>query len=282
MRSTEAITEPRAWGVHSEVGRLREAVVHRPGLELSRLTPGNCDALLFDDVLWAARAREEHDVFVQALRDRSVTVRHFDVLLAETLALPEARAFVLDRVCTAEQVGPTLAGPLRALADDADPGTLAELLIGGVTRTDLSPLQVRSLRWQSLGPDDFVLAPLPNTLFQRDNSAWIYDGRDGCASVPPRSVVACARPQLAARPPVAPGSAPTGSGPEARGRISSAPRNQSAANGRTGSPRAAEPGPASCDSAPRPMIGRGAQGSRGSRSGRVLSPLIPGCGPSSP
>ncbi|WP_405953633.1 arginine deiminase [Streptomyces phaeochromogenes] len=166
----------RTLGVHSEVGRLREAVVHRPGLELSRLTPANCHELLFDDVMWAAKAREEHDAFTQVLREHDVTVHHFDALLAETLALPEARAFVLDRVCTPEQVGPTLAGPLRALADDADPAMLAELLIGGVTRTDLSPLRVRSLRWQALGPDDFVLAPLPNTLFQRDNSAWIYGG----------------------------------------------------------------------------------------------------------
>lgn len=163
-------------GVHSEVGQLRQAVVHRPGLELSRLTPGNCKALLFDDVLWAARAREEHDVFTQALRDRGVTVHHFDSLLAQTLELTEARAFVLDRLCTPELVGPTLASPLRRLAEDIDAAALAELLIGGVTRADLSPLHVRSLRWQTLGLDDFVLPPLPNTLFQRDNSAWIYGG----------------------------------------------------------------------------------------------------------
>jgi arginine deiminase len=166
----------RILGVGSEVGQLRQAIVHRPGLELSRLTPANCDELLFDDVLWAAKAREEHDVFAQVLRERGVEVHHFDVLLTETLALPQAREFVLDRVCTPEQVGPTLAGPLRALAEEVEPGALAELLIGGVTRADLSPLRVRSLRWQSLGLDDFVLAPLPNTLFQRDNSAWIYGG----------------------------------------------------------------------------------------------------------
>jgi arginine deiminase len=166
----------RILGVGSEVGQLRQAIVHRPGLELSRLTPANCDELLFDDVLWAAKAREEHDVFAQVLRDRGVEVHHFDVLLTETLALPQAREFVLDRVCTPELVGPTLAGPLRALAEQVEPGALAELLIGGVTRADLSPLRVRSLRWQSLGLDDFVLAPLPNTLFQRDNSAWIYGG----------------------------------------------------------------------------------------------------------
>ena len=166
----------RTLGVHSEVGQLREAIVHRPGLELNRLTPGNCDELLFDDVLWAAKAREEHDVFAQVLRDRGVAVHYADVLLAEILQQPQARAFVLDRLCTPELVGPTLAGPLRDLADDADPATLAELLIGGVTRADLSPLRVRGLRWQTLEPEDFVLAPLPNTLFQRDNSAWIYGG----------------------------------------------------------------------------------------------------------
>jgi arginine deiminase len=163
-------------GVHSEVGQLREAIIHRPGLELSRLTPSNCDELLFDDVLWPAKAREEHDVFAGTLREHGVRVHLFGDLLAETLALPEARAFVLDRICTAELVGPTLARPLRKLGDDVEASVLAELLIGGVTRADLSPLRVHSLRWQSLDLNDFVLTPLPNTLFQRDNSAWVYGG----------------------------------------------------------------------------------------------------------
>jgi arginine deiminase len=164
------------FGVHSEVGVLRQAVVHRPGLELSRLTPGNCDELLFDDVLWASKAREEHDTFTQVLRDRGVTVHHTGDLLAETLAIPEARAFVLDRVCTSEQVGPMLVAPLREFAEKVEGTTLAELLVGGVTRADLSPLGVHSLRWSTLGLDDFVLPPLPNTLFPRDSSAWVYGG----------------------------------------------------------------------------------------------------------
>lgn len=163
-------------GVDSEVGHLRQAIVHRPGLELTRLTPSNCDELLFDDVLWAAKAREEHDVFAQVLREQGTTVHDFGALFATTLASPEARAFVLDRICTDRRVGPPLAASLRALADDVDAATLAELLIGGVLKSDLSPLRVGSLRWQTLGLDDFVLTPLPNTLFQRDNSAWIYSG----------------------------------------------------------------------------------------------------------
>jgi arginine deiminase len=169
-------TARQGLGVHSEVGVLRQAIVHRPGLELTRLTPANCDELLFDDVLWAEKARAEHDVFTGALRDHGVEVHLFDTLLTETLEIAPARSFVLDRVCTPELVGPTLAGPLRDLTENLDAATLAELLIGGVTRSDLSPLHVRSLRWQTLALDDFVLPPLPNTLFQRDNSAWIHGG----------------------------------------------------------------------------------------------------------
>lgn len=162
-------------GVHSEVGQLLEVIVHRPGLELSRLTPGNVDELLFDDILWAKKAREEHDAFAAALRDKGVHVHYFAELLAEVLDQPEGRAFVLDRLCTPEMVGPSLVAPLRRLAESTGGERLASFLIGGVTKEDL-PLDTRSLRWATMVPDDFVLAPLPNHLFQRDNSCWVYGG----------------------------------------------------------------------------------------------------------
>jgi len=163
-------------GVHSEVGALRQAIVHRPGLELARLTPSNINQLLFDDILWADRAREEHDGFVEALRSHGVVVHHFGDLLAQTMEIPEAREYVLDRICSPETVGPALVDSLRRLAADADGATLAEYLVGGVTKADLHPTNVHSLRWSSLGPDDLILSPLPNHLFQRDNSCWIYGG----------------------------------------------------------------------------------------------------------
>ena len=71
--------------VDSEMGQLRQAIIHRPGLELSRLTPGNIAALLFDDVMWASKAKEEHDAFAEALRDKGVLVHYYGQLLAETL-----------------------------------------------------------------------------------------------------------------------------------------------------------------------------------------------------
>jgi arginine deiminase len=164
------------FGVQSEVGQLRQAIIHRPGLELSRLTPQNIGGLLFDDVLWARKAKEEHDVFAETLRDRGVRVHYFGQLLAETLEVAEGRAFVLDRVCTPELAGPALAGPLRKLAEDLDGARLAEYLVGGVLKADLRPLRTQSLRWDMLRADDFLLPPLPNHLFPRDNSCWVYGG----------------------------------------------------------------------------------------------------------
>ena len=162
--------------VQSEAGVLRQVIVHRPGLELSRLTPRNIGELLFDDVLWAKRAKEEHDAFAEVLRDRGVQVHYFGQLLGETLELPEGRAFVLDRICVPELLGPALAGPVRKLFEDLDGHALAEYLVGGVLKADLHPARPQSLTWELLHADDFVLPPLPNHLFQRDNSCWIYRG----------------------------------------------------------------------------------------------------------
>ncbi len=149
-------------GVHSEVGRLRQLIVHRPGLELTRLTPSNVDELLFDDILWAKKAREEHDAFVGALEDEGIVVHYFDELLAGTLAVPAARSYILDRLCTPERVGAGLVVPLRQLADAAEPHELGRYLVGGITKSDIEPQHVRSLTWSALRPEDFVLTPLPN------------------------------------------------------------------------------------------------------------------------
>jgi arginine deiminase len=165
-----------SFNVQSEVGKLRQAIVHRPGLELSRLTPQNIGSLLFDDVMWAKKAKEEHDVFAEALRDKGVTVHYYGQLLGETLNLPDGRAFVLDRVCTPEILGPNLVAAVRKLFDDLDGHELAQYLVGGVLKADLHPSRLQSLRWDMLRADDFVLPPLPNHLFQRDNSCWIYGG----------------------------------------------------------------------------------------------------------
>src|SRR5918912_3062493 len=124
----------RPLGVHSEVGRLRQVVLHRPGLELERLTPATVHELLFEDVLWAERAREEHDAFAEILSEHGIVVHLFSTLLAEALDVPGARDFLADRLATATRFGPALDRPLRRVIQDADPTWLADRLICGLLK----------------------------------------------------------------------------------------------------------------------------------------------------
>jgi arginine deiminase len=162
-------------GVDSEIGTLRRVILHRPDLELRRLTPRNREALLFDDVLWVKRARQEHDAFADALIERGVAVHLLGDLLAETLADSGARHVVVERTLTTAAVGPALADALREWFLALPPAELAQRLIGGVAHDDL-PFTSRSLSALAAHTDGFVLDPLPNHMFTRDTSAWIFNG----------------------------------------------------------------------------------------------------------
>jgi arginine deiminase len=171
----------QAWGVHSEVGTLRKVMVHRPDLSLRRLTPGNHDDLLFDDVLWVERAQYEHDQFVARLREHGVEVFYLDELLAEALADDEARIRMIVLAASEYTVGVSLVDEVRTALWAMTARELATHLIGGLT-VEESGLDPAAFRRSSLpvaaltDPGTFVLPPLPNTLFTRDSSCWIYGG----------------------------------------------------------------------------------------------------------
>jgi arginine deiminase len=169
-------------GVRSEVGKLRKVMVHRPDLSLKRLTPTNHDDLLFDDVLWVERAQREHDQFVAEMRSRGVEVFLLSDLLAETLASSdEARVRLIELVASEYTVGWSLVDAVRSLLDGLSPTDLATHLIGGLTVAesglDLGAVSSTSLIGAAIDDtSQFVLPPLPNTLFTRDSSCWIYGG----------------------------------------------------------------------------------------------------------
>jgi arginine deiminase len=170
------------FGVHSEVGTLRKVMVHRPELSLQRLTPTTHDSLLFDDVLWVERAQYEHDHFVQKMRDRGVEVFLLVDLLGEALAASDqGRRRLVELAASEFTVGISLVDEVRSLLLDMPSETLARHLIGGLTVAE-SGLDLGRLRSRSViaaAVDDvslFVLPPLPNTLFTRDSSCWIYGG----------------------------------------------------------------------------------------------------------
>lgn len=171
------------FGVYSEIGKLRKVLVHYPDLSLKRLTPANHDELLFDDVLWVEHAQKEHDAFVEHMRDWGVQVFYLKDLLTETLAASqEARETITRLVITENTVGVALVEPLRALLRSLDPETLATHLIGGLTKgearamANIGAFERSSLLGMTANDNAFILPPLPNSLYTRDSSAWIYDG----------------------------------------------------------------------------------------------------------
>lgn len=164
------------YGAQSEVGKLRKVIVHRPGLEMERLTPSNAEELLFDDVIWVRRARRGHDAFVDLMREEfGVHVMKVHELLADVADDPEGRAYLLDNRLTQNEVGISGARELRAWMDEMPSTSLVAHLIGGVTVDDL-PTDFRAVASKAWAGTEFVLAPLPNQLFTRDSSAWIYGG----------------------------------------------------------------------------------------------------------
>lgn len=169
----------QAYGVHSEVGRLRKVLVCAPGLAHRRLTPTNSDELLFDDVMWVENAQRDHADFVDKLTSRGVEVVELHALLAETMAIPDAKAWLLDRKITANQVGLGLIETTRAFLETLDARHLAEYLIGGLATTDLPedfrPSYVLLAREQA-GSREYLMPPLPNTLYTRDTTCWLYGG----------------------------------------------------------------------------------------------------------
>jgi arginine deiminase len=162
-------------GLYSEVGKLRRVLVCRPGLAQKRLTPANCHDLLFDDVIWVAQARTDHDAFTSAMVERGVEVLEMHDLLADVLGDTKARTWLLDRKLGADFMDEELADFLRPWLDMMAPALLAAHLIGGIAKADV-PFEVHGLLAQVSGAADWLMAPMPNTLFTRDNSCWIGSG----------------------------------------------------------------------------------------------------------
>ncbi len=168
------------FGVHSEVGQLRLVMVCSPGRAHQRLTPSNNDRLLFDDVIWVDTAKRDHFDFMQKMRDRGIEVIEMHNMLAETVAIPEAKKWILDHQITANEVGVSLMAETRAYLETLEDRELAETLIGGLSTYDVPEdfggEKLKLVREANSGVAEYLLPPLPNTLYTRDTTCWIYGG----------------------------------------------------------------------------------------------------------
>jgi arginine deiminase len=160
-------------GTDSEVGCLRTVLVHRPGLELRRITPRTKTRLGFNGQPWVARAQQEHDILTDVLRDRGAEVLYVTELLADVLGYASARDEAIASVLAEAELGDVLGASVRDHLQSLRPEDLAAVLIAGLT-----PGELRSgsgLVYDLLEPHDFVIDPLPNLVFTRDASTWIGD-----------------------------------------------------------------------------------------------------------
>ncbi|SET40659.1 arginine deiminase [Thorsellia anophelis] len=169
----------QAYGVHSEVGQLRKVMVCAPGLAHTRLTPSNCDSLLFDDVLWVETAKRDHFDFINKMRERGVDVVEMHNLLAETLENPLARKWILDQQIVPNEIGLGLVDEVRSYLDEMPARQLAETLIGGLSTEEFPETrggEMLKIVKDAAGITEYLLPPLPNTLYTRDTTCWIYGG----------------------------------------------------------------------------------------------------------
>ena len=167
------------FGVHSEVGQLRKVLVCAPGRAHQRLTPSNCDDLLFDDVLWVENAKRDHFDFITKMRDRGIEVLEMHNMLTETVAIPEAKAWILDHQVVPDQVGLGLVNEVRSYLEGLSNRELAETLIGGLSTHEFPDThggEMMQLVRDAAGVNEYLLPPLPNTLYTRDTTCWIYGG----------------------------------------------------------------------------------------------------------
>lgn len=160
------------FGVYSEVGRLKKVLVCRPGLAQRRLTPSNCRDLLFDDVIWVSQAKTDHYAFVNVLQEQGVEVLELHQLLAETLDIQEARTWIIEQRLNRSIFDLGLRTTLYDWLKELPSYPLARHLIGGLAVSEV-PLLEPHLIIKCLTPKDFLIAPLPNTLFTRDSSCWV-------------------------------------------------------------------------------------------------------------
>jgi arginine deiminase len=172
-------TKGKPFGVYSEVGKLHKVMVCSPGIAHQRLTPSNCDDLLFDDVLWVENAKRDHFDFVQKMRDRGIDVVEMHNLLTETVAIPEAKKWILDNQVVPNQVGLGLVDEIRSYLEGLSDRKLAETLIGGLSTHDFPEIaggEMLKVVKEAAGMTEYLLPPLPNTLYTRDTTCWIYGG----------------------------------------------------------------------------------------------------------
>ncbi|AHI53924.1 arginine deiminase [Spiroplasma sabaudiense Ar-1343] len=152
--------------VFSEIGKLKEVLVHRPGNEVENLTPNLLDRLLFDDIPFLKVAQEEHDKFTQIMRDNGIIVKYIENLTAEALDQnPGLREGFIDKFISEAKVDKKYISDFKQFLSKMNNLEMVKQMIGGTKKIELDQ--------QDKSEYPFIADPLPNVLFQRDPFASV-------------------------------------------------------------------------------------------------------------
>lgn len=164
--------------VFSEIGKLKTVLVHRPGKEVENLIPDHLSEFLFDDIPFLAQAQKEHDAFVAILQSRGVEVVYLTDLVMETLQEEEIRhAFIQEYLTEAQLYRPEWRERVEAfLAKETVDFAFVERLMAGIQVEELlSEQEIVGLKMEGW-TYPFIIDPMPNLYFTRDNFATIGHG----------------------------------------------------------------------------------------------------------
>ena len=164
--------------VFSEIERLKQVILHRPGNELSNISPDLMADFLFDEVPFLRGAMAEHDAFAAMLRSCGAEVIYLEDLAAEAIENAGVREAFVD-----EFIGET------CVTSKDEIRMLKDFLLG-IPKTRDMVLQIMAGTRRSSFPKrdhtslvdfvdaeyPFVTNPMPNLYFTRDPFALIGSG----------------------------------------------------------------------------------------------------------
>ncbi|MEA4115448.1 arginine deiminase family protein [Mycoplasma sp. 744] len=159
--------------VYSEIGVLKEVLVHTPGDEIRRIAPARLDELLFSAILEPNDAVKEHKSFLKILQDRGIKTIQLSDLVAETYVKyaseKEKEAFIEKWL---DEATPALTNELRSkvktfvLSKAGQPVEMVRTMMAGVSKQELN---VES-------DIELIVDPMPNLYFTRDPFASAGNG----------------------------------------------------------------------------------------------------------
>jgi len=165
--------------VNSEIGKLKAAMMQRPGKEITRLTPSNMKSLLWDNIPWPLKATEEHQAYVDMLRKHGIEVHIMEDLLKDILKDKTLKKELITKSVDYEskRLSPQTLETTQRYMEGVDIDELINIFTGGISKEELNN-RTNEVSLQDLADttNEFCMTPMTNIGWSRDPAAAIGNG----------------------------------------------------------------------------------------------------------